>query len=708
MLIRRGYRVFLLVPLMCLTGRMAAGGWPVDTSQQAIEITLNGLNLTVDARTGGLLRMAYAGMAFVDAPPEQAGLVDVAYPLEKFEPLRLAARYSTGARVERQPDGLTITWDGLGASRPFPFPGRVAATVRIQAAPDGRSVILSCEIENHSERPVRQVLFPDFREMTPFAGETDTEFRTAGFAGRPFVDLRLSELDQFYAVNNGTVEYRAGGLFHPMVARWMDVGGLKGGFSLFPRRWGWDSQVPVVLQLSETTGRLRLACAHDVEIKPGETWKSGAFWLTPHTHGWAKGIEPFREWVRQNLKRPYPLPDHIRNGLGYRSVWMCQNQPDDPQDAVWTFRDLPALAKEAKEHGLDEMVLWSWNRGFVLPMPPPYPHLGTEREMAEAVRACRDLGINVSPFISVLQANRDTAGRYGLRVESNAGGWTYHTELVPRFQAPYAQNFSCVQVGPANPKWQEDVLESCKRLVDMGVPSISWDQYWSAPEQPDMNTLAGKIRDYAKRRDPQSAFSGEELWNIEIDAVMLDYTWNWGNYKDYRPLVSVFPAPRVNVNINTSVEAVKLCFADNLYMNVWPKKPGSINGSDLIANHPALSRALKQCAKLRAQFLPYFTGGTLIGECILAEKCRTSPHVSAYILPDRALVVFINRGKEQATAFEFDVESWVKSPSGRYVVRAYDEEGQPVSTKRIQGGIYAARTRKLKPLEMALYEFIAE
>ena len=32
-----------------------------------------------------------------------------------------------------------------------------------------------------------------------------------------------------------------------------------------------------------------------------------------------------------------------------------------------------------------------------------------------------------------------------------------------------------------------------------------------------------------------------------------------------------------------------------------------------------MSRALKQCARLRAKFLSYFTDGTLIGECILEK-----------------------------------------------------------------------------------------
>ena len=36
-------------------------------------------------------------------------------------------------------------------------------------------------------------------------------------------------------------------MFASMWARWLDLGGLNGGFSLFPRRWGWDPRTTTVL-----------------------------------------------------------------------------------------------------------------------------------------------------------------------------------------------------------------------------------------------------------------------------------------------------------------------------------------------------------------------------------------------------------------------------------------------------------------------------
>ena len=115
-------------------------------------VTLNGLEITLDSHTGAILRLDYPGPGtLLDADASEAGLVDVAYPLEQFEPLRLAARHSRDAVIEVSPDRVVIRLGRLGPSRDnFPTEGDVATAVTLLADPDGRSLILSCAIENHS------------------------------------------------------------------------------------------------------------------------------------------------------------------------------------------------------------------------------------------------------------------------------------------------------------------------------------------------------------------------------------------------------------------------------------------------------------------------------------------------------------------------------------------------------------------------------
>lgn len=649
-----------------------------------VEAALNRLKITLDEDTGGIVKLQYDGTGtMLESSPQRAGMIDLAYPVERFEPLRLASRFSRGVKITQTKDSVTVEWERLGASRGFELPGNVSASVSWRAAPDGRSVILTAKVTNHSPRSVRQVVFPDFAGLRPFAGVANTMFRTAGTISPPFLELTKTEEreSQQYMIDGASysAKYEAGGLFHSMIARWMDFGGLSGGFSLFPKRWGWEPQVVTRLQLSEVDQSLTLMCLHDVEIKPDQTWESGEFWLTPHTGGWAKGIEPFRAWVKQNFKREWPMPKHVREGLGFRTVWMCQNQPGDPKDAIFTFKDLPKLAAESKDHGLDEMTIWAWNKGFVLPLPGPYPHLGTEQQMIDAIAESKKIGVNVVPFISVLQANTETAPRYGLKVIDN-NGWTYHTELIPRWNPPYASGFACVPIPTNNALWQSDVLAGAKHLIDSGIPSLGWDQFWSTnTPPPNLNSLTTQIRKLAKAKDPESTFMGEELWNIDVDSAQLDYTWDWGSYRDMRPLTSVYPAPRVNCCISESPISVKKAFADNLYMNIFPRKAESTNGSDWIANHAELSAVLKQCGHLRKQFLDYFTNGTLIGECILTEPNRDA-HVSAYVLPDRILMIVINQGPSKSLNLKADPSPWLNNVDQSFTAKSFNANGNPIAT----------------------------
>jgi hypothetical protein len=674
---------------------------------------INGLQITVDANTGSILKMAYPGPGIMlDSVPGRAGIIDLAYPVKEFEPLRLAPRFSSGVKITRRVDSITIHWDKLGPSRGnFPVAGNVSATVRLSAHPDGKSIIMTAQVENNSDNEVRQVIFPDFPGLRPFDGELGTWFRSGGFSGLPFPELARTEAREStqYMMDAAAyaVEHKSGGMFNDMFLRWMDFGGLKGGMSLFPKRWGFDPPVTIRLQRSEVDTTIRLLNLNDVTLKKGGKWDSGEWVLTPHQHGWAEGIEPFREWVKQHYQREFSVPKHVREGIGYRTVWMCQNQPNDPQDAVFKFSDLPGLARECAEHGIDEMVLWSWNKGFVLSLPGPYPHLGTAQEMADAVQQCRKLGVNVVPFISVLQANPETAPRYGLKVVDN-NGWTFHTELIPEWNPPYATGFSCVQAGPCNKLWHDDVLAGVRRLADTGIPSLCWDQFWTAPDpEPNMISLAKEIRSHARQADPESTFSGEELWNIETDSGILDYTWDWGGYRDCRAFTSVFPSPRINCCVSSSALTVKKAFADNLYLNVFPRKAGSINGSDWIANRPEMSRALKQCAKLKRRFMNYFTDGRLIGDCIFQAPCAEA-HACAYTLADKAIIIMISLGeKKQKISFDADLEPWIKSPSGRYEARQYNAEARLAATARVPAK-WHGQTCALEPEEMTVIEFVSK
>jgi hypothetical protein len=266
---------------------------------------------------------------------------------------------------------------------------------------------------------------------------------------------------------------------------------------------------------------------------------------------------------------------------------------------------------------------------------------------------------------------------------------------------------SCVQIDTRHPVWGKEVLESCRRLIDMGVPSLSWDQYFIEMPQPNVLTLTRQIRAYSRQRDPQSTFSAEELSGIEVSCDYLDYTWNWDMLRDCRAATSVFSAPRINVNVDASPGDVKWGFALNRYLNIQPRRPDGANGSDLIGNHRPLSEALKQTAKLRAQFLPYFTDGTLIGECILSRPCAEAL-VAAYALGDKVLAIVLNHsGASRTVTLPCDPRPWLPATSGGYRIKRYDGQGRPLGTSRWDSARPDVSVGLMESLELALFEWSA-
>jgi len=471
--------------------------------------------------------------------------------------------------------------------------------------------------------------------------------------------------------------------------------------SVFQKKWGTEDRPAVMTYRSERDPmKLRLAWEHEKSVAPGESWESGEFWLTPHPGGWAKGIEVFRNYVHQ-VNPPRPLPRHVRDGLGFQSIWMMQSPERDPTKADFRFKDIPRVAADAREHGLDELVTWFWSWYFELPLRPR-KELGTTADLLDAVRQARELGVNVAPFSSVhIILNRDLA-RYGLKPGHD--DWTYHTELVPWFRPYYTHELEGVEVDDDNPLWQKDVLSALTEWVDRGVPSISWDVFQfkeGQGQKPGQIKVIEQLRERARAKDPQSTFSGESCTNLELEGSVLDYTWNWVDYVDAGPILNVLRSPRLNCDVEDSARVVKKAFTDGLYLNVMPRKPDAPNGSALISSQPEMARALKEVASLHKQFLNFFVEGVFIGDSVISKPCPL--FVKGYLHGDKLLMIVLNdQTQAQGVTFTSDLGLWLPA-SESYRVQSYDSAGKLQATASVQGDRWLGSIPELQPNDLALF-----
>jgi hypothetical protein len=675
-----------------------------------LTITLNGLEIGLDEENGGLVRLDYEPIGTIlQTDAASAGGLDVAYPIADFVPLRLAGRHSK-AEIIRADNSVTIRWAKLGPSRPnFKLPeGQVGAEMQLAAGPDGRSVIVRCKIENRSSVLIPQVLFPDLRGLRPIDGPATTQLRFAGnYPVFPFTEDPIpAHTAQFY-VNSGWREYPPStGVYGINTLRWLDFGGYKGGLSVFQKAWG-AAERPVVrtYRSQADLSNLRLMWDYKRGIKPGETWESDEVWLTPHRGGWAKGIEPFREYVR--TKHPErKAAAHIRDGLGMQTIFLIQAPERDPAYAAFKFKDIPRVAADAKAHGLDEICMWGWCEYFTLPFKVR-PELGTAEDLVEAVREAKAIGVNVSPFVSCYLQQNKNAERYG----GAPGGpaWVYHPEMVPTMDPYYVgagyplQYWNIFSIDPRNKNYHADVLATFKDWIDRGVTSWSWDQVFADPPgSGGLTDLLFEVRSAAHAKDPELAFSGEQVTNLEYDNGLLDYTWNWLDHVDAGPMASVMRTPRLNCNIEDSPRIVKAAFADNLWINAFPRKPDQPNGTALVSDKPALSAALKQVAALRKQFLPYFVEGTYLGDSVLSEPAPA--FVRAYQLGDKLLIIVINNQAQPAPIkLTCTLGLWLRSPPG-YSVQVFDGHGKSLGKEQTTQEFWSTSTEVLQPLDLVLFE----
>ena len=95
-----------------------AGGEIIPATREGnlvVKATLNGSEFVFDAETGGLLKLSRPGVGvLIEATKERSSLIDLAYPIHEFEPLRLASRFSRGAQITVANGGVEVRWERLG------------------------------------------------------------------------------------------------------------------------------------------------------------------------------------------------------------------------------------------------------------------------------------------------------------------------------------------------------------------------------------------------------------------------------------------------------------------------------------------------------------------------------------------------------------------------------------------------------------------
>ena len=689
---------------------------------ETVTHTLNGTKFTFDRETGAVLSLWGEGCG--EIVRNGKGLIDVAWPKKyEYEILRASPTGKHGGRpveIDAQDGKIVLSYPLLAQNTVTPdlpaLAGGVAAEITLAACGDGKSIALSCRVRNNSETPMRQILFPDFSGLQPIAGKENTRFTGLRGYTTPFTELddeackqnpsyvSASPIPLFYAEKPSLC-----GRLYPAnrhlqmdirVGRYYDYGGLRGGLSVFCRHWGFGPDKPgemgaqdvVWVKLDNLTQSLRIANVHDITLEKGQEYTSPTYILPPHPGGWARGIAPYKKWVGENKRRAVAPPRRVREMLGFRTIWATEQYPDDPDAAIWAYEDYPAVAEDMLEHGLDTLNVWGLFE-YVLPLCRErfYRLQGGFGAAKRAVDTLRAMGVRVEAFVSWVPIWEMMRERYGLeKTGGAAAGWSENLKGVPSFRSPYMERYRCAPLAHHKSElWMRDVREGLRFLRDeLGTPDICWDVYNF--QQKILHDLLGDFRRETAAMYPDASFSAETTNSFEADIDHIDYTWNWiprggDRRQDISPYLHVVETTRLQENIDSDPLYLKYSFISNAMVNIYPSLPENINGSAMIKDVPALSKALRQCGGLRKKFMKYFADGKPLGDCVLSCDCEDA-RVMAYELEGNVLLLAVKYHDDDAR-IAYDLRPFTQYT---YLAAALTgENGQEAGTSAVPAkGIY--------------------
>ncbi len=682
--------------------------------------TLNGAVYTFDVETGALLSLELPGVKPMMS--EGKGLFDLAWPVHLEYDIQRAnptANYGKCApRFEYEEGTLTIVYDKVPYTMPCDdvpeYEGGISAVVTFKALEDGKSVSMRLNLKNNSGANIEQVLFPDMNGIVPTDTEEAENLTMMGGSMKPFVRLKntAKSRETFFAWTETTkgVFMRAGGLQQrAFIGRWYDIGSRKGGFSMYRRHWGWGPDTKnnmgydeqLWIKLDNKVNKLRLASIHTVKVEAGCEYDSGEYVITPHQGDWIRGVEPYRQYVVSNQKRVLPVPQRVKEMLGFRTIFMSNGYEKHPTDYSWKYDDFETIADDMLEHGISDLNVWgqfNWN----LPFGEHrfYKEWGGFENWKKNADKIRAKGVTITPLVSWISAWEETARFLGITERS--GSWAETPEAIPMFAAPYCNRWGCFQMHDhTNETWKEEIRKGLRFLRDeCGCPDICWDQYVLGDNSDDsIRDIIHEYRLETEKLYPGTAFSSECTLYYESDIDNTDFTWNWiywSEKRDYRPYLHIVRTLRPNMNVDSTPEYVKFIFMDNLMMNVYPSHPEEYNGGALISEYPEFSKAVKTCASLRKAYLPYFADGVMVSDCPLTEDCEG--RLTGYLMENENKLLLVNyRAKDEEKALSLDLSDFIKGDKFSYVVK--DEEGNTV----LEGEIGATGTIEYKGEAGKLY-----
>ncbi len=423
----------------------------------------------------------------------------------------------------------------------------IAVQVRIEPSASPDEILLTIQVENRGVDEINEIVFPWLGGWSGQGGRgEDLMLVGAGIAVDPHAFP--IESGATYARRTQRVEKRFAyptGLNVP----WVDLSGPDGGISYINYMPEARNGYVAIENLAGYGPGLHLGFgwAHNVAIRPGESWTSPPMGIAAHGGDWHQTADRYRAWMDEHLQTS-PGAEVARRMTGFQNVFFRSFDGQRLRD----YEEIPQVAAIGRQYGVDHLCIWDH-----LPIGNYVPH--PERDLMdyddadrEAVTAgigqARAEGSGVSALVNFRHLN-PTSKRFGSHVATeikrcydgspqteNWSGSAHHGVLFVEHLGPQSNMYS-----PFSAVYQERMMRLTGEYMAMGYNSMFFDQPWEknpdyafvdpgrAPDttQAAVGELLRQVRERLTAGDEQSLMIGEECDAFGQQWIDLWMSWSW-------------------------------------------------------------------------------------------------------------------------------------------------------------------------------------
>ena len=280
-------------------------------------------------------------------------------------------------------------------------------------------------------------------------------------------------------------------------------------------------------------------------LKTGQSFVGPSINLEGHDGDWHQAAAIYRKWFTAT---------HTLND--YRNDWLHQSMAFQdtmfllPEgNVLWTFKDIPRWARDARKYGVKTVLISGWNVGghdSNYPLYEPDPRLGTWEELRKSVQKCHEMGTKVFFFVNFQPVDVDTDW-YHRELYKYAGGEAY---IDPYAKMPgwgmgtlsarlgyTARRLTWVDM--AYPEYREIIIRQMVKLAEIGADGLHLDKFlgmgpsgWPgadvSPDQMGAKALKLGLDELLSRcRKVQPHFSLSAEGTLDLGLQWFDVAWGW-------------------------------------------------------------------------------------------------------------------------------------------------------------------------------------